>query len=59
VQSRRANAEELVEYPARVSLTDAIKHISWVAENYDALEQEFPNHPWNAVMVLPSRLLNF
>ena len=50
LQSRRATAEELTEFPARVSLTDAIKHISWVAENYDALEQEFPNHPWNAVM---------
>lgn len=62
VQSRRATAEELLEYPARLSLTDAIKHISWVAENYDALEQEFPNHPWNAVMVqlspLPSRCIN-
>ena len=51
VQAKRATAEDLQQYPARLALADAMKHVLWVAENYDALDREFPNHPWNAVMV--------
>lgn len=50
-QAKRATVEDLEAHPARISLADAIKHILWVADNYDALEREFPDHPWNATMV--------
>lgn len=51
LQARKATMEDLDAFPARLALADAMKNILWVAENYDALEREFPNHPWNAVMV--------
>ena len=57
LQARKATLEDLEAAPARIALADAMKHILWVAENYDALDREFPEHPWNAVMASFSAML--
>lgn len=56
LKASRATSEDLAQWPARLALADAIRHVKWVAENYDALEREFPNHPWNEIMTVETGL---
>lgn len=53
MQARHATEQELEHFPARLALTDAMKHSRWMEGRYQTLEQEFPDLAWNEVMVSP------
>ena len=50
-QAKQAVADELEQFPARLTMADGVKHVGWLSDRYDSLERDFPNLSWHAVMV--------
>ena len=48
---KNCSPEELHQFPTRLALTDAMKHMGWMVQKYEDLEQEFPDLTWNSAMV--------
>lgn len=48
---KNCTPEELQQFPSRLALTDAMKHMGWMVQKYETLEHEFPDLAWNSIMV--------
>ena len=54
MQADRASKQQVAETPARIALADAVKHMDWILEQYDQIEQQLTGLTWQTTLVLPS-----
>lgn len=59
MKTKSCTPEELQQYPSRLALTDAMKHMGWMVKKYETLEQDFPDLAWNSIMVMFDFLLSY
>lgn len=56
LQARDPSIEKIEMWPARVALSDAVKHSVWIADHYNFLETQLMGSAWQTILVCSSFL---
>ena len=51
LQVKKASAKEMTSNPARIAVADAVKHMSWIADNYQRIESQLIGVTWQTTLV--------